>query len=119
MASQAYRFQGRPFKCSACDIWFSNYDLWISHLTTEAHQGQVTSRPGNYHSHEYWREESIKDKCVIVSGVKNVGISELMFYLSRWGVVVDIIRQERKTSGPVDFYYVQYETEYVVLLKIF
>jgi hypothetical protein len=118
--SSSSNTNSKPSKCMACDLWFNSYEVWISHLTSEAHQ-RTAARPysaGNLSSHEGWSEASSRYKCLIVSGVRGLGIGQLALYLSKWGAIGDLVRQQDRTvPTSVECYYVLYENEYVEQLK--
>jgi hypothetical protein len=100
----------KPTKCTPCDLWsFYSYEAWISHLTSEAHQRRAHQQ--NLRSQQGW-----ESKCSLMAFGKrdSVGIEQLALYLSQWGVLTDIIRDEDQTGNPTGFerFYVLYENEY-------
>jgi len=102
----------KPMKCLSCDTWCGTYEMWLGHLTSESHQKTVASDPQEL-GHESWREESLRRKCLIVSGVRGLPIGPIVTYLAKWGTILDFIRQQENTyssNGP-EGYFVLYESE--------
>jgi hypothetical protein len=98
---------GRPMKCMACDLWSSSYDNWLTHLTSSVHQEKVADRPGNIHGHELWIEEA--DCCLKVTEVKEIRLQPLTSYLSKFGTLIDLVRQQNNMIS--DCLYVKYDSK--------